>query len=211
MLPLFQICWTFAAFSIVSLTQNISSTNSNHPKVAKNYSLIWKIIKLTIISRVMISVVVWLHFSQYNNLMHQANDYVKALNPQNYVFISADTDNRPIIDFNLKSESNSKLLMFNINPLFTLRDSQSMLKLSFISKQNKVYSYFPSLIRQPVPFQTYIIKQTLGSIVSKKIEKYLTSKGYQVETAIFSSIAEGQPRLGTKYTGLKYWVIYNKH
>ena len=140
MLPLFQICWILTAFSIVSLTQHKSSAQSHHLIKVKNYSLIGKIVKLAIVSRVIISVVVWLHLTQYNSLMHLANDYVKALNPQNYVFISADTDGRSIIDYNFKSESNTKLLMFNINPQFTLRDSQSMLKLSFISKQNKAYT-----------------------------------------------------------------------
>ena len=123
MLPLFQICWMYAAFSIVSLTQHISSVQSNHPIKTKKYSLIGKIIKLVIASRVIISVIIWLHLSLYNCLMYRSNEYLKSLEPEARIFLSIDNDSRPLVDFNFKYESSKMLQLFNLEPQFTLKNT----------------------------------------------------------------------------------------
>lgn len=208
MLPLFQIGSVFVASAIVSLVESAQSDKTGTSE--KKNQWIFRSVKLALIIRVIISATVWLHLSQYNNMMYKSNEYIRSLEPKGKIFISSDYDSRPLVEFDYKDESGKKLLMYYIEFQFTERTVEGQLKSTFISSQNGVTGYLPSLIPMIDEFEVVLVKHTLGSIVNKKVQKYMQSKGFKTVNTVFNRIADGQLRPLTKNTGLMYRAIYAK-
>ena len=212
MLPLFQIWWIFTATSIASLLEYKSAIwKTQHELITKRYQIIPKVVKAAIILRILFSLIIWLHLSQFSDLMYKTNDYVKSLEPSDSIFLYHEFESRTTIDYNYKYDSSSKILVFPCEPHFSERNNEYRMKISFLAKQyNEIYNYLPYLSKMETLPSTIVIQDSISSIQSRKTKAFLASKGYILHKVMFNRIIDNQPRSGPKSNALMYSHIYVK-